>query len=137
MNNASIEDIPEEELQAFADEQQQKFMCGRAAAGTLAVACGVDEEVCKVMCELDCVKTIVTVLESVQPQLVHRALVWIKEMATAPGDTAVRALCAKHLVEGGIVDAISIVLNMGDPMLGEHARDAAQALSDALKPAEH
>jgi hypothetical protein len=114
------------------NEQQQKYLSARAAAGTLASAAGADDDVCRTMCEHNCARTIGALLESEKPELVHRALVWITEMVTASEDASLRAQCAVHLVEGGVVGAISVVLKMGNMQLGGLAREAAQALSDAV-----
>jgi hypothetical protein len=124
--------VTPEARRAWVDEQQQKYLAARASAGTLASAAGADDDVCRAMCEQDCAKTIAALLESEKPELVHRALVWITEMVTASEDASLRAQCAVHLVEGGVVGAISVVLRMGDMQLGGLAREAAQALSNAV-----
>lgn len=118
---------------AEKEELQEKFLTARAAAGTLAVAAG-DAEVGKALCEQDCAKTVVAMLESMQNELVHRALILISELVSAnePADADQCKSNGVHLVEGGVVASISVVLKMNDAQLGGLARDAATALSAAI-----
>ena len=132
---------------AVAEEVRERYLTARAAAGTLAVAAGADAEVCSALVSLDCARTLTALLESAKPELVHRALVWITEMVVTyelegeateeerqlqQKDTELRRRCAVHLMEGGVVAAISVVLRLKDAQLGGLARDAAQALSKAI-----
>jgi hypothetical protein len=126
------ETVTDEARRMWADERHERYLTARASAGTLAMAAGADERVCQTLCELDCAKTICALLESEQPELVHRALVWITEMASAPENEEIRAQCATHLMEGGVVGAIGVVVKLGDAQLGGLAKDAAQALSNAV-----
>lgn len=126
------ESVTPEARKAWDEERRERYLTARASAGTLAMAAGADEAVCKTLCELDCAKTICALLETAKPELVHRALVWVNEMASAPEDAAVRVQCATHLVEGGAVGAIGVVLRLNDATLGGLAREAAQALSKAV-----
>lgn len=116
------------------EELQEKFLAARAAAGTLAIAAG-DPEVGKALCEQDCAKTVVALLESMQNELVHRALILISELVTAPEDADLCRSNGVHLVEGGVVASISVVLKMNDAQLGGLAREAATALSKAINKA--
>jgi hypothetical protein len=99
------------------------------------MAAGVDDQVCVALCEQNCAKTLVALLETAKPELVHRALVWITEMVSAPQDEQMRLRCGTHLMEGGIVPAIGVVLKMGDAQLGGLAREAALVLSKAVEKA--
>ncbi len=108
--------------------RSEAYQTARAAAGTLAVASS-DSEVCQAMIEEGCVTTIISLLESEAPELVHRCLVCIQEMVTAGGQNT-----AKFLLEGGVVPAIAVVVKMGDATLGGIARNTTMALSAALKP---
>jgi hypothetical protein len=101
--------VTDEARRMWADERHERYLTARASAGTLAMAAGADERVCQTLCELDCAKTICALLESEQPELVHRALVWITEMTSAPENDEVRAQCATQLMEGGVVGAIGLV----------------------------
>ena len=81
----------------------------------------------------DCARTIVGLLESEKPELVHRALVIITELLAAQeGDAEQCRAIAVHLIEGGVVQAISVVLKLKDAQLGKLAKEAASALSSAV-----
>lgn len=122
--------------EALDEEDQEKYLTARASAGTLAMAAGADVEVGQALVKLDVARTLVTLLESAKPELVHRALVIIQELASAPEDPEICRLNAVHLVEGGVVNAIGVVLKMGNAQLGGIAREAAQALSSAIATSE-
>jgi len=114
------------------EEEHEKFLTARAASGTLAMAVSADPAVGQALVKLDVARTIVSLLESCQPELVHRALVLVTELATAAEEVEVNKSNAVHLVEGGVVAAIGVVLKMANAQLGGIARDAAQALSKAI-----
>ena len=61
------------------------------------MAAGADEQVRVALCEQDCAKTVAVLLETAQPELVHRALVWVTEVASAPESEEVIAKPAQHL----------------------------------------
>lgn len=129
-------------------EGDQSYLIARAAAGTLAMACS-DPLVVSAMCKQDCARTIVSLLESQQPELVHRALFILIEMMTAAAETegTVEATpseekdeeiiskhaVAMHLMQGGVIPAIGVVVGLGLPELAELAKQAAQLLSDHVK----
>jgi hypothetical protein len=107
--------------------ETEPFKTARACAGTLAVAT-FDPSVCAAIVNEKCASTVVSLLESAHPELVHRALVMVSQLCGTLGHTA-----AKHLVDGGVVPAIGVVARLGNAQLGEIAKAAAQALSKAMK----
>ena len=117
-------------------EDHEKYLTARAASGTLAMATGADVEVGQALVKLDVARTLVTLLESSKPELVHRALVIITELASAAEDSEICRANSVHLVEGGVVAAIGVVLKLGNAQLGGLAREAAHALSTAIGKTE-
>ena len=132
--------------------------------GTLAVAAS-DAGVARALLKSDCARTIVSLLNSEQPELVHRALVWITTLiepreeddevgACGDGDEpqgagqrqkaspnsdrrlTLQQRAAMHLVEGGVVPAIGVVVKLQVPQLGSIAKQAAQLLSAVISSAD-
>lgn len=89
------------------DENPEATATARAATATLAMAAG-DEEVAKYMLtdDIDAVRTIVPLLESGSPDLVHRVLFWIANLL---GHESTLALGARKLVQSGAVQALSVM----------------------------
>lgn len=102
---------------------EEAYLTARAAAGTLAIACS-DEDVCKAMIAEGCASTIVALLDSEKPELIHRGLVIILS-----GCQAAEASMARHLVQGGVISSIASTANLGDETLVSLAGDAAEELS--------
>jgi hypothetical protein len=75
-----------------------------------------------------CCSTVVKLLESQRPELIHRALVLVSNLIATAGKEA-----AVHLLEGGVVSALSVVVGLGDAHLGGLARGVAEDLSRAIK----
>lgn len=111
-------------------EETESYKTARAASGTLAVA-AFDSEVCAALLAEGCASTVTALLESARPELVHRALVLLQQLAENGGSQM-----AKHLVEGGVVPAIAVVVRLGMPMLTDLAKQAAVSLSEAMKGVE-
>lgn len=112
------------------ENPQEGLSIAKATSATLAMTVS-DEEVAKAVIQENVSKTIVCLLQSENKDLIHRTLVIIVSLVQCLGNTA-----ASHLLEGGVVPAISIVLKLGDENLASLARDAAQELSKAMKNTE-
>ena len=109
------------------EEPREAYLTARAAAGTLAVAAS-DELVGEALLSQDCARTIKSLLESQQQELVHRALVLIIELLSLEK----KPLLAKHMMESGVIPAIAIVAKFNIPQLGELAMEAASLLSKII-----
>jgi len=74
-----------------------------------------------------CAESFYNVLSSQLPELVHRVLITIQDMARSdcPG-------VGQHFLDGGLVPAIALITRLGDPMLADIARDTATAISQAI-----
>lgn len=110
-------------------DAHEAFLIARAAAGTLAGA-ACDPEVADAMVSCDCARTVVTLLESGNPELIHRALVVVLQLLS----TEKRAV-AEHLMHGSVVPAMGGVTKLKEPMLADLAMQCAQALSELMKSA--
>jgi hypothetical protein len=115
-------------LTAFLTSESYKT--ARAAAGTLAVALG-DPEVCDAVVKENCAGTIVSLLDSRLPELVHRALVMALNVATVGGTAA-----AKHLLENNVVPSLHVGVKLGNQQLASLCKEVGMALSKALKEDE-
>lgn len=130
------------------DNPEEAMKTASAAAGTLAVACA-DVEVAQAVVKASCAETIAALLQSESPPLVHRALVMMISLLTAgiSSDAAAAAAeddgsgavderqkqAAMHLVMGGVVQAIGVVLKLQIQSLADLAKEAAMLLSKATK----
>jgi hypothetical protein len=106
--------------------ETEPYKTARAACGTLACA-AFDTKVATALLTEKVASSIVPLLQSEIPELCHRVLVMISELSR----TECKGM-ARHLVEGGIIQAIAVITKIKDPSLGEIAKDAANALSEAL-----
>lgn len=105
----------------------EAFLTARAAAGTLAGAAG-EAEVAEAMIGQDIARTVVSLLESENKELVHRALVIVLELL-GHGKRAY----AEHLMGGGVIPCMGLVTKMGEPFLADLAMKCAKGMSDLLK----
>jgi hypothetical protein len=89
------------------EENPEALATARAAAATLAMACA-DEEVATYLLseEIDATRTIMLLLESGVPELVHRALFWILNVLS---HESTLALGARKLIQAGAVQALAVV----------------------------
>lgn len=104
----------------------EPYKTARASCGTLASVAG-DLELTKALLKDGCAESFYNVLSSQLPELVHRVLVIMNDMA--------RCDCAgvgQHFLDGGLVPAIALITRMGEPMLADIARDTATAISQAI-----
>eukprot|EP01034_Spumella_vulgaris_P029108 gene29108-36099_t len=116
-----------EDWENDTQDANEAFLIARAAAGTLAGAAG-DPEVADAMCQNDCARTIVALMDSQNKELVHRALVIVLELLSTD-----KRSVAEHLVTGAVIPAIGTVTKLNDPFLAELAMNCAQALSAVMK----
>lgn len=80
------------------------------------------------MVAADCARTIVTLLESENKELMHRALVIVLQMLSVE-----KREVAEHFLHGGVIPAIGTVTKVNDPFLADLAMQSAQALSQIMK----
>lgn len=118
-------------------DNEEAFATARAAAGTLAYACG-DADVGKALLAENCATSILSLLESENSELAHRAIVIINELCEL-AEVELAAQIATHLVEGGVVPSLAVMMQLdassGDGqggVIGELAKNAAMALSNAI-----
>ena len=112
------------------EDNEEAFATARAAAGTLAGAAG-DEDVAKALLAENCATSLVSLLESENVELAHRAIV-ITTQLTEQTDVDLAAELATHLLEGGVVPALAVMMRCDNPMIAELARGAAMGLSRAI-----
>jgi hypothetical protein len=117
----------------YNEENEEAFATARAAAGTLACAVG-DPQVAEALLAEDCVRSIASLLESGEVELIHRALVMIIDLCDGDADHCKKL--ATHLIEGGVVPPLAKVMQMemSEAMpvnLSEMARTAGVILSQA------
>ncbi len=111
-----------------SEENDEAFATACAASGTLATAVS-DEGVTNAILAENCGQTMLELLHSERVELIHRALVIILELVTGPSQHK----AAKHLVEIGVVPALSIIAKMKNQMLHDLVKSTAEALSIAMK----
>lgn len=106
-----------------------------------------DVEVCKAMISENCARSILCLLESSISELIHRTLVMIIELLSvstevsndqtlsneASNELKMRKEAAQHLVAGGVVPVIGVVVKLNDPNMTHLAKEDAAALSRAMK----
>lgn len=117
------------------EENDEAFATARAAAGTLAYVAG-DEAVGRALLEENCASSILSLLESENSELAHRAIVIISELCDQE-DVELAAELATHLVTGGVVPALAVMMQLAGSegpggMIGELAKNAAMSLSNAI-----
>jgi hypothetical protein len=119
------------------EENEEAFATARAAAGTLAYACG-DADVGQALLEENCASSVLSLLESENSELAHRAIVIINELCELT-DADLAGQIATHLVEGGVVPSLAVMMQLDASsggaqggMIGELAKNAAMALSSAI-----
>jgi hypothetical protein len=127
---AVVEKLVQDETALSQFMQSESYMTARASAGTLAVAAS-DEEVCRAVVAENCSGTIICLLESRLPELVHRALVIALNLVNVGGIAA-----AKHLLEHNVVPALHVGAKLGDANLAGLCKEVGVALSKALKSEE-
>jgi hypothetical protein len=103
---------------------------------------GADEKVCDALLKENCASSIVCLLDSLCPDLIHRALVLVYEMLLVyPEGDNDSIKVATHMLEGGVVPAMGSVVklrkqnsknNQQAEQLAELAKTVAQMLSRAL-----
>lgn len=108
------------------DDFKEAFQTARASAGTLAMA-ATDPEVVASMIQHDAANAIVSLLQTEQLELVHRALFIVHAMLS----TEVAGV-AMHLLQGGVVPAMAVVTKCGVQDLTDLAKECAALLSAAL-----
>lgn len=121
------------------EENEEAYATARAAAGTLACAVG-DPKVAEALLAEECARSIASLLESGEVELIHRALVMTIDLCDGDTDLCVRL--AKHLIEGGVVPPLAQVMQMerieSMPInLSEMARTAGHILSKAASKAKN
>jgi exonuclease I len=109
------------------DASSQGFLTARASAGTLATAAD-DDEVASAMIKEDCVRSLKSLLETQNSELVHRALVIIVQLLSNK-----RKDVALHLMEGGIVPAMSCVAEIQNEEIQKLGKECATVLLDIVK----
>ena len=116
------------------DESDEAFATARAAAGTLACAVG-DPQVADALLKEECARTIVCLLESEQPELIHRALVMIIDLCD--NNSELSGQIAVHLIEGGVVPPLSILMQTEStgPTTGVNLADMARGAGIILSKA--
>lgn len=114
------------------DSDMQPYITARAAAGSLATIAG-DNIIASIMIKEDCAKTIVALLDSVDNDLVHRALIIIIELLSINQTIEESYEIAQHLVEGTVIPSIGVVVKLTNPQLSNLAKEAAKLLSTAMK----
>lgn len=93
-----------------------------------------DPEVAEALLAEDCVRSIASLLESGEVELIHRALVMVIDLCDGDADHCKKL--ATHLIEGGVVPPLAKVMQMemSEVMpvnLSEMARTAGVILSQA------
>ena len=108
------------------------FKTACASSGTLAVAVS-DEQTMRAVIAENGVSSVVALLDSHRDELVHRALVMLENMLAHEG--ALQCEVAEHLVNGGIVPALSTIISSStsSSSLAPLAREIAVQLSTAMK----
>jgi hypothetical protein len=113
------------------EENDEAFLTARAAAGTLACVVG-DPQVAEALLAEECARSIASLLESEEPELIHRALVMVIDLCEGEADHCKKM--ATHLIESGVVPPLAKVMQMeiqGPANLSEMARTAGVVLSQA------
>lgn len=108
-------------------DNDQAFLTARAAAGTLAMV-AFDDGVCKALIAENCADTIKKLLDSCNPELIHRVLAMMHSFLSLENE-----YFAKYLFENQIVPSIANVMKLGNHNLVELAREVATLLSHAIK----
>lgn len=115
----------------YANEDNNEAMTtASAAAGTLAACCS-DEGIAEAMMKENCVDALLSLLESGDEGLVHRAIYIVHELAQCGKSQVV-----KYLVEEGIVPALAVVKDFENPNLLDLVKETASLLSAAMKEAD-
>lgn len=109
------------------DDPQEALLTAKATSATLAMTSS-DETVADAIIQENISRSVITLLESEHPDLIHRSLIIIQSLVEAKGSVA-----ANHLLEGGVVPAIGLVMKLGNEQLNALAREVAQLLSKAIK----
>jgi hypothetical protein len=118
------------------EENEEAFLTARAAAGTLASVAS-DPQVAEALLAEECARSIASLLESEEPELIHRALVMVIDLCEGGTDNCKKM--ATHLIESGVVPPLAKVMQMelqGPANLSEMARTAGVVLSQAATKAK-
>lgn len=124
---ALSEDWDPEDDSRNEESLKEAFLTARAAAGTLAITAN-DAEVAAAMKQEDCAKTVCSLLATGHLDLVHRTLVMIQALLRSEVEGM-----AMHLLQGGVVQAMNVVLKCGQENLVFLAKECAQELSAAIR----
>ena len=124
-----------EEYDASGDPDDETYKTARACSGMLAMACG-DPQVCDALLTEGVGSSLVKLLESAKPELVHRALAILEGILDKVDEethtSLVNTEMTKHVLEAGIVQALSAGIKTVAPFadLLSMAKAVARKLHD-------